>query len=54
MKPVKFVHIADLHLGKRQYNLYERYNDYFLFISVKDNITFTRGITIIFARSNGY
>ncbi|MHA1106266.1 MAG: metallophosphoesterase family protein [Promethearchaeota archaeon] len=29
MKPVKFVHIADLHLGKRQYNLYERYNDYF-------------------------
>jgi len=29
MKLVKFVHIADLHLGKRQYNLYERYNDYF-------------------------
>ena len=29
MKTVKFVHIADLHLGKRQYNLHERYNDYF-------------------------
>lgn len=29
MKTVKFIHIADLHLGKRQYNLYERYNDYF-------------------------
>lgn len=29
MKPSKFVHIADLHLGKRQYNLHERYNDYF-------------------------
>jgi len=29
MKPSKFVHIADLHLGKRQYNLSERYKDYF-------------------------
>ncbi len=29
MKTVKFIHIADLHLGKRQYNLSERYNDYF-------------------------
>lgn len=29
MKPIKFIHVSDLHLGKRQYNLKERYNDYF-------------------------
>ncbi len=29
MEPIKFVHIADLHLGKRQYNLQERYDDFF-------------------------
>ena len=23
------MHLADLHLGKRQYNIEERYNDYF-------------------------
>ena len=27
--PIKFMHLADLHLGKRQYNIEERYNDYF-------------------------
>jgi DNA repair exonuclease SbcCD nuclease subunit len=29
MEQIKFIHIADLHLGKRQYNLSERYKDYF-------------------------
>lgn len=29
MEPIKFIHVSDLHLGKRQYNLKERYNDYF-------------------------
>lgn len=29
MEPIKFIHVSDLHLGKRQYNLTERYNDYF-------------------------
>lgn len=29
MNSTKFIHIADLHLGKRQYNNNERYNDYF-------------------------
>jgi len=29
MVNTKFLHIADLHLGKRQYNIHERYNDYF-------------------------
>jgi len=29
MVVAKFIHIADLHLGKRQYNNEERYNDYF-------------------------
>ena len=29
MAPTKFIHIADLHLGKRQYNNDERYKDYF-------------------------
>jgi len=29
MEPMKFVHVSDLHLGKKQYNLKERYNDYF-------------------------
>jgi len=29
MEPIKFIHVSDLHLGKRQYNLKERYKDYF-------------------------
>ncbi|MHA1669485.1 MAG: metallophosphoesterase family protein [Promethearchaeota archaeon] len=29
MEPIKFIHFSDLHLGKRQYNLKERYKDYF-------------------------
>ena len=29
MKSLKFMHIADLHLGKRQYNIPQRYYDYF-------------------------
>lgn len=29
MEPIKFIHVSDLHLGKRQYNLKERYQDYF-------------------------
>ena len=29
MEPIKFIHVSDLHLGKKQYNLKERYNDYF-------------------------
>ena len=29
MAATKFIHIADLHLGKRQYNNNERYKDYF-------------------------
>ncbi|MBN1214381.1 MAG: DNA repair exonuclease [Candidatus Lokiarchaeota archaeon] len=29
MTNIKFLHIADIHLGKRQYNLKERYYDYF-------------------------
>ncbi len=29
MEPIKFIHISDIHLGKRQYNLKERYKDYF-------------------------
>ncbi|MHA1192331.1 MAG: metallophosphoesterase [Promethearchaeota archaeon] len=29
MEPIKFIHVSDLHLGKRQYNLTERYKDYF-------------------------
>jgi len=29
MKSLKFLHIADLHLGKRQYNIPQRYYDYF-------------------------
>ena len=29
MKSLKFMHIADLHLGKRQYNVPQRYYDYF-------------------------
>jgi len=29
MKPIKFIHVADLHLGKKQYNLEERYKDFF-------------------------
>ena len=42
----KFLHIADIHLGKRQYNLAERYNDYFrvfkwiLDISIKKDVGF--------------
>ncbi|TFF89636.1 MAG: DNA repair exonuclease [Promethearchaeota archaeon] len=29
MNSVKFLHIADIHLGKRQYNVSQRYQDYF-------------------------
>lgn len=29
MTSTKFLHVADVHLGKKQYNLEERYNDYF-------------------------
>ena len=29
MKSLKFMHIADLHLGKKQYNIPQRYYDYF-------------------------
>jgi len=46
MEPIKFLHLADLHLGKRQYNLKERYKDYFrvftwmLALSVKEEVDF--------------
>ncbi|MBD3193630.1 MAG: hypothetical protein GF317_01140 [Candidatus Lokiarchaeota archaeon] len=46
MTPTKFIHIADLHLGKRQYNLEERYFDYFrafkwiLKRSIKEKVDF--------------
>ena len=46
MTNTKFLHIADIHLGKRQYNLIERYNDYFrvfkwiLEISIKKEVDF--------------
>lgn len=46
MEPIKFIHIADLHLGKRQYNLKERYMDYFrafkwiLSLSIKEEVDF--------------
>ncbi len=29
MQPFKFIHVSDLHLGKKQYNLEIRYKDYF-------------------------
>ncbi len=29
MYPIKFIHTADLHLGKRLYNISQRYDDYF-------------------------
>jgi len=29
MKSVKFLHLADIHLGKKQYNISQRYQDYF-------------------------
>jgi len=46
MPPTKFIHIADLHLGKRQYNNEERYNDYFrafqavLNIAIREEVDF--------------
>ena len=46
MEPIKFLHLADLHLGKRQYNLKERYKDYFrvfkwmLSLSIKEEVDF--------------
>ncbi|MHA1804517.1 MAG: metallophosphoesterase family protein [Promethearchaeota archaeon] len=46
MEPFSFIHVADLHLGKKQYNLEIRYKDYFntfqriLSIAVKKNVDF--------------
>ena len=46
MEPVKFIHVSDLHLGKRQYNLKERYRDYFrafqwvLDFAIKEKVDF--------------
>jgi len=46
MEPIKFLHLADLHLGKRQYNIKERYKDYFrafnwmLTLSIKEEVDF--------------
>ncbi|MFX1398153.1 MAG: exonuclease SbcCD subunit D [Promethearchaeota archaeon] len=46
MEPVKYVHIADLHLGKKQYNLEERYQDnlkafkWILDLSIREQVDF--------------
>ncbi|MBD3341654.1 MAG: hypothetical protein GF353_21295 [Candidatus Lokiarchaeota archaeon] len=46
MEPVKFIHMADLHLGKKQYNLEQRYKDYFntfkwiLDLSIREQVDF--------------
>jgi DNA repair exonuclease SbcCD nuclease subunit len=58
MEPIKFIHIADTHLGKRQYNLNERYIDYFhafnwiLDLSIKEEVDFLLISGDIFDKKN--
>ena len=46
MYPIKFIHAADLHLGKKQYNITQRYFDYFkafehlLNTAIEENVDF--------------
>lgn len=58
MEPIKFIHIADTHLGKRQYNLQERYDDFFnafqwvLDLAIKEEVDFILIAGDIFDKKN--
>ncbi len=47
MTSTKFLHVADVHLGKKQYHLNERYNDYFRVFRYVLNISIEKAVDFI-------